>query len=162
VVLIGDAAASNDPSFGAGLSLALGDVRALRDRLLSEGSWDAAGHDYAAEHDRRYDAVRRVTGWIRTLFLDPGPEAAAIRIRALPRIVAEPSRRIDYVGLGPGLQVMRTRGAASSVRTRDHSTSLACSKQAARPAGKLYRAARLRMDVPLLQNTTFAILGAIQ
>jgi 2-polyprenyl-6-methoxyphenol hydroxylase-like FAD-dependent oxidoreductase len=101
VVLIGDAAASNDPSFGAGLSLALGDVRALRDRLLAGGNWGAAGDCYAADHDLRYDAVHRVTGWIRTLFLDPGPEAAAIRERALPRLIAEPARRIDYVGLGP-------------------------------------------------------------
>jgi 2-polyprenyl-6-methoxyphenol hydroxylase-like FAD-dependent oxidoreductase len=101
VALIGDAAASSDPSFGAGLSLALSDVRVLRDRLLGGGSWETAGSDYAAEHDRRYGAVHRVTGWIRTLFLDPGPEAAAIRERALPRIVAEPARRIDYVGLGP-------------------------------------------------------------
>jgi hypothetical protein len=76
-------------------------VRALRDRLLAEGSWDTAGRSYAAEHDRCYDAVHRVTGWIRALFLDPGLEAAAIRERALPRLVAEPARRIDYVGLGP-------------------------------------------------------------
>jgi 2-polyprenyl-6-methoxyphenol hydroxylase-like FAD-dependent oxidoreductase len=110
VALIGDAAASNDPSFGAGLSLALGDVRALCDRLLAGGGWEAAGHDYAIEHDRRYGAVHRITGWIRTLFLDPGAEAAAIRERALPRMVAEPSRRIDYVGLGPA--------APSDERTR--------------------------------------------
>jgi 2-polyprenyl-6-methoxyphenol hydroxylase-like FAD-dependent oxidoreductase len=101
VALIGDAAASSDPSFGAGLSLALGDVRSLRDRLLTDGNWDAAGQNYAAEHDRRYEAVHRITDWIRTLFLDPRPEAATIRARALPRIAAEPSRRVDYVGLGP-------------------------------------------------------------
>ncbi|TPG46049.1 FAD-binding protein [Roseomonas nepalensis] len=101
VALIGDAAASNDPSFGAGLSLALGDVRSLRDQLLANGDWEAAGHEYAAEHDRRYEAVHRITDWIRTLFLDPRPEAAAIRTRALPRIAADPSRRVDYVGLGP-------------------------------------------------------------
>ena len=101
VVLVGDAAASNDPSFGAGLSLALGDVRALRDRLLAGGNWEAAADDYAAEHDRRYGAVHRITSWLRTLFLDPRPEAAAIRERALPRMAAEPARRIDYVGLGP-------------------------------------------------------------
>jgi 2-polyprenyl-6-methoxyphenol hydroxylase-like FAD-dependent oxidoreductase len=101
VALIGDAAASSDPSFGAGLSLALGDVRSLRDRLLANRNWDTATRQYAAEHDRRYEAVHRITDWIRTLFLDPRPEAAAIRARALPRIAAEPSRRVDYVGLGP-------------------------------------------------------------
>jgi menaquinone-9 beta-reductase len=97
VCSVGDAAASNDPSSGAGLSLALGDVRSLRDRLLANGNWDAAGQDYAAGHDRRYEAVHRITDWIRTLFLDPRPEAAAIRARALPRIAAEPSRPVCLV-----------------------------------------------------------------
>ncbi|WP_207553442.1 FAD-dependent oxidoreductase [Teichococcus deserti] len=101
MALIGDAAASSDPSFGAGLSLALGDARSLRDRLLANEDWEVAAREYAAEHDGRYGAVRRITGWIRTLFLDPRPEAVALRARALPRIVADPSRRVDYVGLGP-------------------------------------------------------------
>jgi 2-polyprenyl-6-methoxyphenol hydroxylase-like FAD-dependent oxidoreductase len=42
VALVGDAAASNDPSFGCGLSLTLRDVRVLRDKLLAQDDWDAA------------------------------------------------------------------------------------------------------------------------
>jgi 2-polyprenyl-6-methoxyphenol hydroxylase-like FAD-dependent oxidoreductase len=101
VALVGDAASSNDPCFGSGLSLALRDVRVLRDALLAGGDWSTAGDAYAAEHDRHYGAVHRVTGWLRTLLYDPGPEAAAIRVRALPLQAAEPARRIDHVGLGP-------------------------------------------------------------
>ena len=49
VALVGDAAASNDPSHGQGLSLTLRDVRVLRDRLLSHQDWQAAGDAYAEE-----------------------------------------------------------------------------------------------------------------
>ena len=77
----------------------------VRDYLTTKGLTtsltDVAGEEYATEHDRRYEAVHRITDWIRTLFLDPRAEAAAIRTRALPRIAVDPSRRVDYVGLGP-------------------------------------------------------------
>lgn len=101
VALVGDAASSNDPNFGAGLSLALRYVRVLRDHLLAGDDWDAAGHAHAAEHDKHYGAIHRITGWTRTLMYDPAPEAMAIRARALPRLAAEPSRRLDLLGLGP-------------------------------------------------------------
>jgi 2-polyprenyl-6-methoxyphenol hydroxylase-like FAD-dependent oxidoreductase len=103
IALVGDAAASNDPSFACGLSLTLRDVRVLRDQLLlrAEPDWDAAGHAYAAEHDRYYDALRRLTGWMRTLFYDPGPEAGALRARALPRLAEDRGRAPDIVGVGP-------------------------------------------------------------
>jgi 2-polyprenyl-6-methoxyphenol hydroxylase-like FAD-dependent oxidoreductase len=101
VALVGDAAASNDPSFGCGLSLTLRDVRVLRDKLLEEDDWDAAGDAYAAEHDRHYGAIHRLTNWIRVVSYDPRPEAAAIRARALPLIAEDWTRRPDIVGLGP-------------------------------------------------------------
>ena len=47
VVLVGDAAAASDPSFGCGLSLTLHDVRVLRDRLLETDDWGAAADAYA-------------------------------------------------------------------------------------------------------------------
>ena len=105
VALIGDDAAASDPSFGCGLSLALRDARVLRDRLLAAGTgagdWEAAGHGYAAEHDRHYGAIRRIIGWFTTLFCDPRPEAEAARARALPRLAEDPKRSIDLIGLGP-------------------------------------------------------------
>ena len=101
VALIGDAAASNDPSFGCGLSLTLRDVRVLRDRLLEGNDWKRAAHAYAADHDCYYDALHRITGWMRTLFYDPRPAAVAIRAKVLPVIANDPSRVPDIGGLGP-------------------------------------------------------------
>jgi 2-polyprenyl-6-methoxyphenol hydroxylase-like FAD-dependent oxidoreductase len=99
VVLIGDAAAANDPTFGCGLSLALPAL--LRDQLLTRRDWSEAAHAYAVEHDRYYAAIRRLTTCTRTLFYDLSPEARAARARALPRIVANPKIRPDIVGVGP-------------------------------------------------------------
>jgi 2-polyprenyl-6-methoxyphenol hydroxylase-like FAD-dependent oxidoreductase len=101
VALVGDAAASSDPSFGCGTSLALRDVRVLRDHLLANDDWHEAAEAYAAEHDRYYGALHRLTNWARTLFYDQQPEAAALRERAFPRLAEDPTRRPDFVGVGP-------------------------------------------------------------
>jgi 2-polyprenyl-6-methoxyphenol hydroxylase-like FAD-dependent oxidoreductase len=66
IVLIGDAAASNDPCFGCGLSLTLRDVRVLSDYLLTDGDWSAAADAYAKEHDRHYGSIHRMTSWVDT------------------------------------------------------------------------------------------------
>ncbi|MFP3435856.1 FAD-dependent monooxygenase, partial [Paraburkholderia sp. SIMBA_061] len=60
VALIGDAAATSDPSFGCGLALTLRDVRVLRDCLLSNDDWHAAAEDYARQHDAYYAALHRI------------------------------------------------------------------------------------------------------
>jgi menaquinone-9 beta-reductase len=52
VALLGDAAATSDPVFGQGMSLTLRDVRTLANRLLANSDWNAAGHEYATEHQR--------------------------------------------------------------------------------------------------------------
>ena len=101
VALIGDAAATSDPTFGCGLSLALRDVRVLRDHLLAEADWDAAATAYATDHDFYYSALHRIEGWWREMFYGVGPEAEAIQARALPEIAKDPSRVPDIVGLGP-------------------------------------------------------------
>jgi 2-polyprenyl-6-methoxyphenol hydroxylase-like FAD-dependent oxidoreductase len=51
VVLIGDAAASSDPSWGCGLSLTLLDVDHLANALCAGDDWGAALNLYAKEHD---------------------------------------------------------------------------------------------------------------
>lgn len=101
IALIGDAAGASDPSYGAGLSLTLMDVRALRDHLLSGQEWDAAGHGYAAEHDRHFGAVYRHIRWTHELLHASGPVAEARRAHALPHLQQDPSRRPDFQGLGP-------------------------------------------------------------
>jgi 2-polyprenyl-6-methoxyphenol hydroxylase-like FAD-dependent oxidoreductase len=101
VALIGDAAATSDPTFGCGLSLALRDVRVLRDHLLAEADWDAAATAYATDHDFYYSALHRIEGWWREMFYGVGPEAEAMQVRALQEIAKDPSRVPDIVGLGP-------------------------------------------------------------
>ena len=101
VALIGDAASSNDPSCGQGLSLAFRDARVLSDQLLAGGDWNAAGDRYAEQHDRYYASVRKVSGWFHDLFQAIGPEADARRTRALPLIGQDPTRVPDVLFSGP-------------------------------------------------------------
>ena len=108
VVLIGDAAAASDPSWGQGLSLTLRDVRVLRDHLLANRDWDAAGHAYAKEHDRHYGVIHTVDNWHAQMFLVIGPEAEAVRARALPLIAQDETRVPDHVYSGPDLPADET------------------------------------------------------
>jgi len=101
VALVGDAAATSDPTWGQGMSLTLRDVRTLRDRLLAGEDWSAAGHAYAAEHDRYYAAVHRVDGWFADVFMEVGPQADERRARALPLIAADQTRIPDVPFSGP-------------------------------------------------------------
>jgi len=101
IALIGDAASTSDPTFGCGLSLALRDVRVMRDLLLTENNWDLAGHQYATEHDHYFDAIHRLTDWMTKLMYEPGPLAEARRGHAFARIIEDPKRLPDLAGLGP-------------------------------------------------------------
>jgi menaquinone-9 beta-reductase len=103
VALVGDAAASNDPSWGQGLSITLRDVRVLRDCLLATDDWDRACHDYAREHDRHFGVIHEVTLAFREMFMRAGPEADARRQRALPLIGEDPTRAPDPLFGGPDL-----------------------------------------------------------
>ena len=105
VALLGDAAASNDPTWGQGLSLALRGARTLRDALLRSEDWDTVGHDYAREQDRYYGKLRIVTGWFREFFMVTGPEADARRAHALPLISQDPTRVPDLLFSGPEVSV---------------------------------------------------------
>jgi 2-polyprenyl-6-methoxyphenol hydroxylase-like FAD-dependent oxidoreductase len=105
VALVGDAASSNDPSWGQGLSLALRDARVLSDELLADHDWTAAGDRYASCHDRHYGTIRTVSGWFYDLFQRLGPEADARRARALPLIAQDPMRLPDMLYSGPDLPV---------------------------------------------------------
>jgi 2-polyprenyl-6-methoxyphenol hydroxylase-like FAD-dependent oxidoreductase len=117
IVLIGDAASSNDPSWGQGLSLTLRDVRVLRDRLLAASDWDAACRDYAREHSRYYGVIHEVTLALKDMFQRPGPQADAWRSRALPLIAQDPARVPDHVFSGPDLPWMRRYGGCFSPKT---------------------------------------------
>ena len=101
IALVGDAAATSDPTWGQGMSVTLRDLRLLRDELLATEDWDRAGHAYAERHDEFHRHVHTADGWYTDLFLDVGPEADALRARALPLILTDPTRIPDTPLGGP-------------------------------------------------------------
>jgi menaquinone-9 beta-reductase len=101
VVLIGDAAAASDPSWGNGLSRTLRDVRLLRDRLLADDDWDRAAAAYAADHDDFYGRLHRLESMMADLYLEMGPAADQRRRRAFALFAQDETRSLDTVGLGP-------------------------------------------------------------
>lgn len=103
VALVGDAAATTDPTYGQGLSFALRAARVLRDELTSNSDWDIAGRHYAKQHQRSFHGCHAVEGWIRTLFQDPSHEAAELRARVMPLIAEDPTRVPDHIFSGPDL-----------------------------------------------------------
>jgi menaquinone-9 beta-reductase len=105
VALIGDAAASADPSWGQGLSLTVRDARALRDALAANDDWDAAGHAYATEHDSGFNLIHTIEDWLTQFFFEKGAEADARRQRAFPLIAQDPTRVPDALFSGPNASV---------------------------------------------------------
>jgi 2-polyprenyl-6-methoxyphenol hydroxylase-like FAD-dependent oxidoreductase len=112
VVLIGDAAATSDPTWGQGMSLTLHDVRLLSEALLATDDWDAAARAYCEQHDRDTSTIRAADTWYTDVFLDIGPGADERRARALPCILQEPSRIPEAPLAGPHV------GADEHVRAR--------------------------------------------
>jgi len=101
VVLLGDAAGCNDPSWGNGLSLTLRDARVLRDCLLEDDNWEQAADAYAKARDEHFGVINRVTGWLTHLLYEVGPEADARRDRAFALMKEDRSRNPDYIAHGP-------------------------------------------------------------
>jgi hypothetical protein len=58
-----------------GLSLTVRSVRVLRDHLLANDDWDAAGCAYVAAQDRDYGVIHRATEWAGQILYERGPEA---------------------------------------------------------------------------------------
>jgi len=100
IALVGDAAATLDPSFGAGLSKTLLDVETLVAALTSTTDRDEALAAYAASHDRNYRILHDLESWLMTLLWSRGPEADARRHRVMPRFdVGDPA--LPDLQLGP-------------------------------------------------------------
>ena len=99
--LIGDAAATSDPAWGQGLSSTLRDARELRDALLANTDWDAAGHAYAFAHDRYYRVVHSAVALYTKVFLERSAEAEAVRARVLPQLATDPTALPDTLISGP-------------------------------------------------------------
>jgi 2-polyprenyl-6-methoxyphenol hydroxylase-like FAD-dependent oxidoreductase len=105
IALIGDAAATSDPTYGQGLSLTLRDVRTLSEQLLTNSDWEAAGNQYASEHRHYFSVIHTSCGWLRMVFQAQGVEADQRRATALPLIMADPTRIPDHIMSGPDLPI---------------------------------------------------------
>jgi 2-polyprenyl-6-methoxyphenol hydroxylase-like FAD-dependent oxidoreductase len=81
VVLIGDAAGTNDPSVGNGIAMALRDVRELRDAIRESGLTQIALDLYALRRAQYYGTLRQYASWMGEIWLEEGPEAEAKRAR---------------------------------------------------------------------------------
>jgi 2-polyprenyl-6-methoxyphenol hydroxylase-like FAD-dependent oxidoreductase len=91
VVLIGDAAGHNDPITGQGLSIALRDVRVVRDLLLAEPRLaSSALAPYAAERRERMRRLRFAAAVQARLTVEFDAAARARRAHVLARIEQEP------------------------------------------------------------------------
>jgi 2-polyprenyl-6-methoxyphenol hydroxylase-like FAD-dependent oxidoreductase len=101
VALIGDAAATSDPTHGQGMSLTLRDARVLRDALLHSQNWEEAGHTYADAHDRHYGIIQMYLAWVKQLFFTISPEAEARRAHVLSLWKADPTRNPELGQNGP-------------------------------------------------------------
>lgn len=101
VALVGDAAGASDPIWGLGLSITLRDARVLTDLLRTNPDWDAACREYARAHDEYFGILHAVHRSMRELFVDPGPEADARRMKALPLIAQHPTRVPNQGFAGP-------------------------------------------------------------
>jgi 2-polyprenyl-6-methoxyphenol hydroxylase-like FAD-dependent oxidoreductase len=92
VVLLGDAAGSNDPIIGQGLSITLRDVRQVRDALLGTRDWSGEVFvAYAAERAERMRRLRFTASLISTYLNEFGPVARERRQRARARQMQDPS-----------------------------------------------------------------------
>jgi 2-polyprenyl-6-methoxyphenol hydroxylase-like FAD-dependent oxidoreductase len=78
-VLIGDAASTNDPSVGHGLSLVFRDVRMLVDLLASGEAWERVPAEFAAQRQQYYGILRAHAQWNGLLTAEAGPVADARR-----------------------------------------------------------------------------------
>ncbi len=78
-VLIGDAAGSNDPSVGQGLSLVYRDVHELSDLLLNCESRQAAIEEFGRRRAAYHAIAREHAKWIGEIAIESGDEADAKR-----------------------------------------------------------------------------------
>ena len=102
VALVGDAAANTDPTWGQGLSMALRDARLLTEILLAHNDWSEAGKAYAEARKQHFLVVHAMENWQTQLLMDTGPEADAIRARAMRSWREDRTRNPDTFLSGPG------------------------------------------------------------
>ena len=102
VVLIGDAAGSLDPAFGAGLALALLDARTLAELCEEHDDPARIVAQFVERRTEYHRALLRLERWMGRILYRTGSAADALRARALPRL---PELGVDLVGAGPASRV---------------------------------------------------------
>ena len=102
VVLVGDAAANTDPTWGQGLSMALRDARVLKEQLLDLNDWAEAGQAYSLARHAYFQVVHSMENWQTELLMATGPEADATRALAFQRWREDRTRNPDTFLSGPG------------------------------------------------------------
>ena len=102
VALVGDAAANTDPTWGQGLSMAFRDARILTEKLLAHDDWNDAGEAYAETRKQHFGVVHAMENWQTQLLMGTGPEADAIRARAMRSWREDRTRNPDTFLSGPG------------------------------------------------------------
>lgn len=91
VVLIGDAAGSNDPSLGQGLSITFRDVRLVAESLTSDANWSASTFvRYRADRRERMRRLRLVARANGHIFVDRTEADTDRRRRLIQRMTADP------------------------------------------------------------------------
>lgn len=108
IVLIGDAAGSSDPTWGAGLSEALRDARLLSEVLLETDDWNTAIDKYALSRNAGYQQVRTVNNWYAEILMNHRPEGLARLNSLIPHIVKDQTRMPDVFALGPETPIDET------------------------------------------------------
>lgn len=103
IALVGDAAQTSDQTWGQGLSITFRDARLLRDALLENEDWEAAGHAYAGAANESYQHIKRVEDWQTLVMMDQSPEANTARMKVLPRLATDPTILPDTHFCGPEL-----------------------------------------------------------
>jgi 2-polyprenyl-6-methoxyphenol hydroxylase-like FAD-dependent oxidoreductase len=103
IALVGDAAQTSDQTWGQGLSITFRDARLLRDALLENEDWEAAGHAYADAANECFQHIKRVEDWQTLVMMEQGPEANATRMKVLPRLATDPTILPDTLFCGPEL-----------------------------------------------------------
>jgi 2-polyprenyl-6-methoxyphenol hydroxylase-like FAD-dependent oxidoreductase len=98
VVLVGDVAGSLDPAFGAGLSLALLDIRTLIDQLDRDVDFSEAARRYERERSRYYGKLLRLESWGGRILYGMGTSDDAPLLALMPRLR---ELGVDIVGAGP-------------------------------------------------------------
>jgi 2-polyprenyl-6-methoxyphenol hydroxylase-like FAD-dependent oxidoreductase len=119
IVLIGDAAGSNDPIIGQGLSITLRDVRLVRDALLAEREWSTDLFEpYAAERAERMRRLRFAASLMSSLQNEFGPAARDRRQRVREAQMQDPSLLLPLMSTLLGPDAIPAEAFDESMRAR--------------------------------------------